>query len=414
VSVSEIKETLNVAIVGGGAAGFFAALTAAEKYPGASITIFEKSHKVLSKVSISGGGRCNLTHDCQSVSELCRAYPRGGKELKKIFNRFDTRQTMQWFESRGVPLVVQDDGCVFPAAQDAQKVVDCLVRESHRLRVRVVTGCAVDGLSLSGEKWVLINREGKTVPGRFDKVLVSIGGNPRKKSLSWLESLGHITENPVPSLFSFSIASEPLHRLMGVVVSDVSVRIRGESFKAQGPLLITHWGMSGPVILKLSSFAARFLHKAGYQTEILVNWINQPNQDKVSEALSDFSLTHPEKMIAGHPLFGLPSRLWSFLIEKTGCDPALRWGSLGKKQRNRLVNALTHDLYSMDGKAAFKEEFVTCGGIRLEEVNLETLESKLCRNLYFAGEILDIDGITGGFNLQAAWATGYVAGQFHA
>jgi predicted Rossmann fold flavoprotein len=400
-----------VAIIGGGAAGFFSAIAVKENFPDARVTVFEKSLHVLAKVKISGGGRCNVTHACSSVSELCKAYPRGGKQLKKIFPVFNTMHARHWFESRGVPLVIQEDGCIFPASQDSQSIIDCFLRESRRLGIQIETGKGIKSLVPRESRWELHFQKEEMSPECFDKVIVTTGGSPRRSGLEWLESLGHRIEEPVPSLFTFHMPSEPVTRLMGVVVENAIVTIQGTKCKSNGPLLITHWGMSGPAILKLSSYGARILSESGYAVKIQVNWVNEPHCGMVNECLMNISKENPRKLLSNIRPYGLPARLWQFLLEKTGQPESLTWGDLGKKGLNKLVNILTNDEYQVKGKATFKEEFVTCGGVSLESIDINTLQSKTCKNLYFAGEVLDIDAITGGYNFQAAWTTGYIAGQ---
>jgi predicted Rossmann fold flavoprotein len=402
---------MNVAIVGGGAAGFFAAISAKENYPDARVVILEKSQKLLSKVKVSGGGRCNVTNGCTSIPKLCEAYPRGGKSLKKPFSVFNTKHAMDWFEGRGVPLVIQPDGCVFPVSQDSQSIIDCFLRETKRLGVQLEIGCGVKALQPINHQieihFTLDNRE----PELFDKVIVATGGSPKRSGLEWIGALGHQLENPVPSLFSFNMPTEKITQLMGIVVENTIVNIQGTKLKANGPLLITHWGMSGPAILKLSSYGARTLHEKGYDFCIQVNWVNQPNHEIVSSQLSTLIDEHPQKQLANFRPYGLPERLWHFLLDKSELQPSKKWGELGKKGLNKLLTVLTNDVYTVKGKSTFKEEFVTCGGVSLQSINMETMESKVVKNLYFAGEIMDIDAITGGYNLQAAWTTGFIAGK---
>ena len=402
---------MEIAIIGGGAAGFFSAITAKENYPDATVVIFEKSKKLLRKVKISGGGRCNITNGCTSIKELSGAYPRGGNALKKAFGIFNTKHAMQWFESRGLPLVIQENNCVFPVSQSSQSVIDCFFKQTKRLRVEIEVDRGIKAIKRIGDKLELDFIEGK-VPSRiFDKVIVATGGSPKRKGLEWLEKLNHQIEDPVPSLFTFNMPAESVTELMGVVVEKTLVNVQGTKLKSGGPLLITHWGMSGPAILKLSAFGARLLSEKGYEFKIQVNWVNVINNDVVMEKLKSIVNEHSNKILSNFRPYFLPERLWRYLLEKIDLSAQKKWGELGKKGMNKLVNILTNDVYSVKGKTSFKEEFVTCGGVSLKSIDFKTMQSKVCKNLYFAGEIMDIDGITGGYNFQAAWTTAFIAGK---
>lgn len=402
---------MKVGIIGGGAAGFFAAIAAKENFPDYRVVIFEKSNKVLSKVKISGGGRCNLTNAVDSISELCKAYPRGEKALKKAFHLFNNKQTIKWFESRGVPLVVQDDNCVFPESQDSQTIIDCIKNECNRLGVEIKTNAEIKEIKAKDGNFELIFAENENKAAFFEYIIVSTGGAQQRKGLDWLEALNHKIVNPVPSLFTFNMPEEKITQLMGIVVENTLVNIQGTKLKAGGPLLITHWGMSGPAILKLSSFGARLLNELNYNFKVQVNWVNEPNNEIVSEYLNEIIEDHTYKILANYRAYALPERLWLFLLDKCELPTDKKWGELGKKALNKLVNTLTNDIYSVKGTSKFKEEFVTSGGISLESVDMHNMKSKTVSNLYFAGEVLDIDAITGGFNLQAAWTTGFIAGK---
>jgi predicted Rossmann fold flavoprotein len=402
---------MKVAIIGGGAAGFFAAIAAKENFPDAKVVIFEKSQKLLAKVKVSGGGRCNVTNGCTSIPKLCEAYPRGGKSLKKPFSVFNTKHAMEWFESRGVPLVVQDDGCVFPQSQDSQTIIDCFRRETKRLGVQIAVSCGIKAIFPKDDQIELHFLEETRTSEIFDKVIVATGGSPKRSGLEWLECLNHQIEDPVPSLFSFNMPVEKITQLMGIVIENTLVGIQGTKIKTGGPLLITHWGMSGPAILKLSSFGARWLSGMNYIFNIQVNWVNEPNAELVFNSLNEIVKEHGQRQLINFRPFDLPERLWSFLLDKTELPFSKRWDELGKRGLNKLMTVLTNDIYAVNGKSTFKEEFVTCGGVSLQSVDLATLQSKVVKNLYFAGEILDIDAITGGYNLQAAWTTGYIAGK---
>lgn len=384
---------MRTAIIGGGAAGFFLAVNLKELMPEMGVTIFERSSRVLAKVKVSGGGRCNCTNSFEGITDLSHVYPRGHRLLKRLFNVFDHRDAHQWFERHGVPLVTQEDQCVFPQSQDSQTVIDCFLREAQRHGVEVLTDRSVDSLDALAD---------------FNYICVTTGGSPRVQGLEWLRQAGHQIELPVPSLFTFNIGDPALRSLMGTVVPQASVQLASTKFRADGPLLVTHWGMSGPAILRLSSYAARHLHDHAYRASLLVNWTSR-NEDTVRQELGIHAVRHAQKLLLTLPPLGLPQRLWSYLLGKTlGGRAAIRWSELGKKETNRLINILCNDSYQVDGRAAFKDEFVTCGGVSLASVNATTLESKVRPGLFFAGEVLDIDGVTGGFNFQAAWTTAYV------
>ncbi|MCG8326215.1 MAG: NAD(P)/FAD-dependent oxidoreductase [Chitinophagales bacterium] len=400
---------MNVAIIGGGAAGFFAAINVKENHPSADVFIFEKTSKLLSKVKISGGGRCNVTNGCTSIKELSKAYPRGEQLLKRAFRVFSTSHAMEWFESRGVPLMIQDDRCVFPVSQDSQSIIDCFMKESRKKGIKIITKAGVERI-LPNNKYLQLHFQKENLPpANFDKVIVTTGGSPKRKGLEWLESLGHQIEDPVPSLFTFNMPGEPIRALMGIVVENAIVSVQGTKLKADGPLLITHWGMSGPAILKLSAFGARILNEKDYQFKVQVNWVNEKNDGLVREELRKIAQDNHQKAISNYRPYQLPKRLWYFLLERSDLAEDKKWGELGKKGINKITNILTNDVYTVSGKTTFKEEFVTCGGVSLKSIHSETMESKACPNLYFAGEVLDIDGITGGYNFQAAWTTAFIA-----
>ncbi len=402
---------MNVAVIGGGAAGFFSAINAKENYPNANVIIFEKSQKTLSKVKISGGGRCNVTNGTSSINELHKAYPRGGKKLKKIFNEFGTPETINWFESRGVPLYTQDDNRVFPKSNNSQSIIDCLFNEINRLGISLKLGVGIFEIKQEENQLKLFFKNEGIEPQLFDKVIVATGGSPKKEGLMWLKKLGHSIENPVPSLFTFNMPNAPITKLMGLVAEPTLVSIQGTKLKSTGPLLITHWGMSGPAILKLSAFGARILNEKNYDFKIQVNWVNEANNEKITDQINQIVKANPKKLITNIKPFNLPERLWIYLIERSQLPNNKKWDELGNKGKNKLVNLLSNDIYQVKGKTTFKEEFVTCGGISLESISLKNMESKTCKNLYFSGEILDIDAITGGYNFQAAWSTGFVAGK---
>ena len=386
---------MKTAIVGGGAAGFFLAVNLKEMCPEMQVTIFEKSKKVLAKVEVSGGGRCNCTNSFEAVTDLSQVYPRGHRLLKRLFKTFDYRDAYEWFEAHGVRLVTQEDHCVFPMSQDSHTIINMFLAEAKRHGVEIKTQSKIESL----EQLADYDFKVFTVGGITNANIISSRISNSAEQLTIVE--------PVPSLFTFSIEDDELRKLMGTVVEDATAAIPGTKFKATGPLLITHWGMSGPAILKLSSYAARDLHDHNYQMPLAVNWTSR-KEPEIQQELHEIIARHPQKQIATIRPFNLPSRLWDYLVQKTLGERAQnRWQNLNQKELNRLTNALCNDQYQIAGRAAFKDEFVTCGGIDLASVNTNTLESKTLRQLYFAGEVLDVDGVTGGFNFQAAWTTAY-------
>lgn len=400
---------MNVAVIGGGAGGFFAAINVKENYPNARVTIFEKTKKVLSKVKVSGGGRCNVTNACLSISKLSEAYPRGGKKLKKAFKEFYTKDCIEWFETRGVPLVIQEDNHVFPKSQDSQSIIDCFLNACSTFRINIEVGCAVEKISAIGNKYQLRFRKTEDPSELFHKIIIATGGSPKREGLKWLEEMGHKIVDPVPSLFTFNMPNENITKLMGVVVEKTMVSIQGTKLKSSGPLLITHWGMSAPAIIILSAFGARILKNLDYTFKTQVNWVNEINNELVKSNLLALVEKHPQKLLSNFRPYDLPDRLWQYLLVKSELAHDKKWSELGKKGINKLVTLLTNDVYDVNGKTTFKEEFVTCGGVSLESIDMKTMQSKVCKNIYFTGEVLDIDGITGGYNFQAAWTTAFIA-----
>lgn len=391
-----------VAIIGAGAAGCFCAAELRRCAPEVAVTVFEAGSKPLAKVAITGGGRCNLTNDFEGIRSISDAYPRGERVMKRALKAFSNDDTIRWFTERGVPCTLQEDHCWFPCSQDAMDIVRCLLRSMDGADIRLgtpvkeiagqagndVTPDVIGGLKVNGES--------------FDYVVVTTGG--MNKGASMFEGLDLEIVPPVPSLFTLNIPDKSLTALMGLVV-DASISIPGTSFKADGPLLITDWGVSGPATLKLSSYAARYLAECQYKATVAINWLDR-NENEVREMLRKSASESPQKQISNTPL--LQQRLWEHIISKAGLRPDIRWAELGSKGLNRLTAVLTQDTYPVSSKGKFKEEFVTAGGIGLSNIDLSTLESRKYPGLLFAGEVLDIDAITGGFNLQAAWSTGYV------
>lgn len=400
---------MKIGVIGGGAAGFFAAINVKENFPDAEVSLFEKSSKTLSKVRISGGGRCNVTNGSSSIKELVAAYPRGGKLMKKLLKVFSTPQIQEWFVSRGVELYTQDDNRVFPVSNKSESIINCFMDEIQKLGVKLITSTAVQ--EISTDSGILSCKLSDESLLHFDKLIVATGGSPKRRGFEWLEQLGHKIEEPVPSLFTFNMPTEKITELMGVAVSSVMVKIQGSKLKSEGPLMITHWGMSGPAILKISAFGARELFEKDYQFNAQMNWVNIQNHEAVYRELANISKGNSKKPLHKIKPFGLPTRLWNHLVTKAGLDIDKPWGELGNKSFNRLANILTNDVYKVSGKTTFKEEFVTCGGISLEDIDFNSMQSKRTPNLYFAGEVIDVDGITGGYNFQAAWSTSFVAAQ---
>ncbi len=399
---------MRVAIIGGGAAGFFAAITCKEKYQHAKVVIYEKSKKYLSKVKVSGGGRCNVTHNCQYVSDLVKNYPRGGKKLKKIFKQFNNHHTVEWFNRRGVELKTEADGRMFPKSDNSQTIIDCLVETCNSLDIDIRLKCPITSITKTDHGLQLKNRKG--LMDDVDRVIICTGGSNKKENYQWLSDLGHVIIDPIPSLFTFNMPSELVTSLMGVVVPDARISLVGENYKSQGPVLITHWGMSGPGILVLSAWAARSLHNKSYQYEVAINWTTCTREDEVKELFKG----NTNKLLKNdNPIIELPNRFWQYLIKKSGCDPEQTWQNQPKKNKNKLLKILYYDIYKVEGKTTFKEEFVTCGGVSLDSIELNTMKSKSIPEIYFAGEVLDIDAVTGGFNFQAAWTTGFIAGQLN-
>ena len=400
----------NIAVIGGGAAGFFSAISVKNHYSTYNVVLFEKSSKFLSKVKISGGGRCNVTNSTNDIRTLCNAYPRGGKKLKNIFHQFGTEDTRNWFEERGVPLKVEPDGRVFPVSNNSQSIIDCLVHECEKNNILIKFLRSVKYLSKVKSKWI-INFNDNSSSDLFDSIIVASGGSPKLKGFDWLKNLGHEIINPIPSLFTFNMPNESIISLSGIALKQVRIKIIDTKIDLFGPLLITHWGMSGPVILKASSIGARDLFEKEYSFDIHINWLIETNTEILFKKLEDYSMLFYNKLLLKQNPFDLPSRLWLFLIEKSNLNDNKKWGELGKKNMRKLIEFLTKDFYSVIGKTTFKEEFVTCGGVSLENIELKTMQSKIVTDLYFAGEVLDIDGLTGGYNFQSAWSTGFIAGK---
>lgn len=404
---------MKVVVIGGGAAGFFGAITCAQANPQAQVLLLEKTNKLLSKVRVSGGGRCNVTHHCFVPSLLAQHYPRGAKKLKEAFKTFGATETIDWFNQRGVQLKTEADGRMFPSTNSSETIVNCLLNEARRSGVQIKTGTGVEKIKPVPEndgssKFLLYLSNNTTVEA--DKVLISTGGNPKSAGYDWLRALGHTIQEPVPSLFTFNVPGSALQELQGVSVPKARVRVAGQKLEYEGPLLITHWGYSGPAVLKLSAWGARLFHEQNYNFTALINWIPDFTEEALREQLQSYRQAHPKKVVSTNPLFNLPQRLWKSLTLLADIPEETRWAELPAKNTNKLIEALIRAPFEVKGKTTFKEEFVTCGGVDLSEVDIRNMESRKQPGVYFAGEVLNIDGITGGFNFQAAWTTGFLAG----
>lgn len=397
----------DLVVVGGGAAGFFGAIQAASADATLRIAILERTSKVLTKVKVSGGGRCNVTHACYNPFTLSRHYPRGEKMLKSLFRSYHVENVVAWFASRGVALKTEADGRMFPVTDNSQTIIDCFLREASRLNIGVYRGVAITRIG-NGDPFILHSADGRS--WHASRVLVATGGHSNPDAYKWIAAAGHTIVPPVPSLFTFNDPDKKFSDLMGIAVPSGEIRLAGTKFSQQGPILITHWGLSGPAVIKLSAWAATYLHGQRYVFDALVNWTGESAQN-CHAILSEAKVSRAKQKIHGHALFGVPVRLWVRLCELSGIQPARLWGDVSKGEMNRLVEHLVNTVIHVSGKTTFKEEFVTCGGIDLREVDATTMQSKQIPGLYFAGEVLNIDGETGGFNFQAAWTTAYLAGR---
>jgi len=404
VARSRVKH-IRIAIVGGGAAGFMAAIEASG--PHSEVHIFEKSNKVLSKVAISGGGRCNILHDCPYVSELIKAYPRGGRSLKKPFGKFAYPEARSWFESRGLKLKVEEDGRVFPASNSSASVIALLEGLARGKGVEVHLRSPLQRLEPTEAGYALHFREGVQ---EFEKVILATGGHPNRRGFDFLNSLGLELADPVPSLFTFNAPQSPFKELQGLSVPSAEVLIAATKAKQTGPLLITHWGFSGPAVLKLSAEQAILLHERDYRFKVMINWTGK-NEAEIRQVLQDSFGQNPHKAIVNNSAFQIPKRLWKALVERSNVHPSKASGELGKKDLNRLIEQIFRCPIEVEGKTTFKEEFVTAGGIKLSELNLDTYELKTYPGLYAVGELTNVDAITGGYNFQHAWTSGFLAGQ---
>lgn len=399
---------MKIAVIGGGAAGFFSAINIAINKPEVSITIFEKTNQFLAKVKVSGGGRCNVTNAISEPSPLAANYPRGEKELKQIFRCFSSKDTVNWFENLGLKLKTEEDGRIFPTSDSSQSVIDVFYDLVEKYNIELKRNKNLLKIEPKGDSFLLIFGDEEAV---FDKVVISTGGHNNMSAYQFIESLGHSIENPIPSLFTFNANEKTLVDLSGVSVQNAIVKIETTKFSEFGPLLITHVGFSGPAIIKLSAWAAKYLFEQNYSFDILINWIGLAKEQEVLDLLESFKLKNPLKKVINSNPENIPSRLWIRLCEQSLIEENKIWAELTHKQRNKLLENLFRYRVHVKSKTTFKEEFVTCGGVPLQEINLQTMESKITKGVYFAGEVLNIDGITGGFNFQSAWSTGFLVGK---
>lgn len=393
-------------VIGAGAAGVFCAVNAARLHPQLEVVILERSSKLLSKVKVSGGGRCNITHDCNSITEMVKRYPRGSSFLKKAFRHFFTSDTVAWFEQRGVQLKTEADGRMFPVTDNSQTVIDCLLKEADKYNVTIIRNAIVTTIDKVGASWQI-----QTAAGTFmsDYVCVATGGITGMPWLTCIQGFGHHIEKPVPSLFTFNIPGNSITELMGISCGQVSVKIAGTKWQQTGAILITHWGLSGPAVLRLSAWAAKDLAMKNYEFSIIVNWLPEFNETTLLARMQHLRFSLASQKIINRNPFGLPARLWEYFLQSAEINEGIRWADLPAKAQNKLVKLLCAQEFPVKGKTTFKEEFVTAGGVSLPEIDADTMQSKLVNGLYFAGEVIDVDGITGGYNFQNAWTTGWIA-----
>lgn len=394
-------------VVGGGAAGFFGAIQAATMKPGLKVLILEKTSKLLSKVRVSGGGRCNVTHDCFNATPLAHHYPRGEKALKSLFKIFGAKEVVEWFESKDVSLKTEIDGRMFPRTDRSETIIACFLEEAERRKIKVEKNSPVVSIKKDGDL-LLVSTTSESLY-HATNVLIAMGGHANKEAYQWLAEAGHSLRRPIPSLFTFNDARKAFTDLMGIAVPNATVRIAGTKFVEHGPVLITHWGLSGPAVIKLSAWAAEYLHSTNYQFTALVSWIGKINEEELRKTFMTLRSEKGKSKIVSNPMFNLPGRLWLRLCVMSEIADTRIWSELSLRSMNKLIEHLIRCPFEIKGKTTFKEEFVTCGGVDLKDVDLQTMESKIVRNVYFAGEVLDIDGETGGFNFQAAWTTAFIA-----
>lgn len=402
-----MKNNYDLIVAGGGAAGVFAALRAASLYPELKILVIEKSNKLLAKVKISGGGRCNVCPSPMEINELVKFYPRGYKELRQAFNYFKVNDTINWFESRGVKLKQEPDGRMFPVTDDSQTIIDCLLKEAHLLKINFALSTSFESFSKSEEQFIVQSNKGEF----YSKYLIiACGGGPKISFFNWALAHNIKVVEPVPSLFTFNIPSQNWSDLMGASLSNVSIELPDLKVKEKGPFLITHWGFSGPAVIKLSAKAAFELAHGQYKTRIKINWTGGLNDEEFAKQMEDFAWNHRKKSIFNYTVFDIPARVWKYLCKRAEINENKDWTELSKKEFFKLQDTVLRDIYLMDGKTTFKEEFVSAGGIDKKEIDFKSMQIKKIENLFVVGETIDIDGLTGGYNFQSAWTTGYIAG----
>ena len=406
-SYREGKGMGRLVVIGGGAAGFFCAVNAARMNSGLQVTILEKTSKLLSKVKVSGGGRCNVTHALFDIAEMSKRYPRGQHFVKKTFHQFFTTDTIKWFDERGVVLKAESDGRMFPVTNSSQTIIDCLMHEVNQYGVQIRMNFDVKEIAINDSSFTIHGNNHTSL--QADYICIASGGYPKSSQFQWLKNIGHTIAEPVPSLFTFNLPQHPITQLMGVSVHPAKIKIEGSKLMEEGPVLITHWGLSGPAILRLSAWGARELATDNYHFKIHINWVPVYTERDIRNDISSFRKEQGTKKIYNHNFTGLPQRLWIFLLEQSAISDAIRWADLLAKKENQLIQNLLDYIVEVKGKTTFKEEFVTSGGISLSEVDSHTMMSKKVPNLFFAGEVLDVDGITGGFNFQHAWTSGWIA-----
>lgn len=402
-----MKKNREIAIIGGGAAGFFTAINIMEQNPLAKVVIYEKTNQVLTKVKVSGGGRCNVTHACFDPRDLIDFYPRGKKELRGPFHQFMTFDTIEWFANHGVELKTEEDGRMFPASNQSQEIIDCFLNACKKYTIQIELRKEVVTINCIDSRFFILFKDGAKV--EVDSVVIASGGNSKKAAYDWIAKIGHPIVSPIPSLFTFNLPKHAITELMGLSVENAIVTLKNSSFETDGPLLITHWGLSGPAILKLSSVAAKELHQLNYQFDFSVNWLFEHDIESIIELIERYKKEHPKRTVLKNKCVNLPSRLWEYLVSESFVNTSINYADISNKELNNLANNLVAQAFKANGKTTFKEEFVSCGGVDNKSIDFKTMESKVIPNLYFAGEVLNIDAVTGGFNFQSAWTTGFIA-----
>jgi predicted Rossmann fold flavoprotein len=400
-------KTKHLIVIGGGASGIFCAVNAAAMSNHLEVTVIEKTHRLLSKVEVSGGGRCNVTHDCDDIDEMSTCYPRGRHFVKKAFHEFFTTDTLTWFRERGVQIVSEADGRMFPSTNTSSTIIRCLLREAEQHGVSMRLRTEVTGITKTSDGFRVILNDGSELLSDF--VFIACGGLQKSSAFKWIEATGHEIVSPVPSLFTFNLPGNPISALMGISVPEAFIRIEGSKFRSQGPLLITHWGLSGPAILRLSAIAARELNESNYHFKIIVDWLPTFSREEILATIGLQRRERGGQLLHSKSLFGLPGRLWQFMSETVRIMPESRWADLPSAKQSALVDLLKGQVFEVRGKTTFKEEFVTAGGVSTRQVDPSSMQSRLVEGLYFGGEVLDVDGITGGYNFQHAWSSGWIA-----